>query len=189
LDWTKICNVEITAQRLCQIETERHMSFFQPTSSNPTEASAMPAPMIELKGRLADINFVPAITGGVLALAISRIGGDAIVQDLHAGATGVLVLFASLVVYFALNTVLKRDEAKPYRTTGIFSFSRNPAYLAFFLPLAALAYFDVTTAIAATVIYVLAMNLLVIQKQESELQATFGEGFTAYRSATPRWFA
>jgi protein-S-isoprenylcysteine O-methyltransferase Ste14 len=33
------------------------------------------------------------------------------------------------------------------------------------------------------------MNLLVIQKQESELQSAYGEGFTAYRSATPRWFA
>jgi protein-S-isoprenylcysteine O-methyltransferase Ste14 len=181
--------VEITAQRLCQIETERHMSFFQPTSSNVTNANTLATPMIELKGRWAEMNFVPTITGLVLALGISRIGGDAIVQDLHAGATGVFILMASLVAYFILNAFLKRDGAKPYSTTGIFRFSRNPAYLAFFLPLAALAYFDVTTAAAATVIYVLAMNLLVIQKQENELQTAFGEGFTAYRSATPRWFA
>lgn len=165
------------------------MSFFQPTDSNLIEASAMPAPMIELKGRLADINFVPAITGVVLALGISRIGGDAIVQDLHAGATGVLLLLASLVAYFTLNAFLKRDADKPYSTSGVFSFSRNPAYLAFFLPLASLAYFDVMTAAAATVIYVLAMNLLVIQKQEHDLQNTNGEAFTAYRAATPRWFA
>lgn len=165
------------------------MSFFQPTNSNATEANAVLAPMIELKGRWADINFVPAITGIVLALGISRIGGDAIVQDLHAGATGVLMLIASLVVYFVMNSVLERDDAKPYSTTGIFKFSRNPAYLAFFIPLASLAYFDAMTAAAATVIYVTAMNVLVIQKQENELQATYGDGFTAYRSATPRWFA
>ncbi len=165
------------------------MSFFQPTDSNPTEASAMPAPMIELKGRLADIDFVPAITGVVLALGISRTGGDAIVQDLHAGATGVLLLIASLVAYFILNAFLKRDADKPYSTKGAFSFSRNPAYLAFFLPLTSLAYFDAMTAAAATVIYVLAMNLLVIQKQEHDLQNTNGESFTAYRAATPRWFA
>lgn len=165
------------------------MSFFQPISSNATEANTLAAPMIELKGRWADINFVPAITGIVLALGISRIGGDAIVQDLHAGATGVLVLFASLAAYFILHARLKRNDAQPYHTTGIFSFSRNPAYLAFFLPLASLAYFDAKTAAAATVIYVTAMNLLVIQMQEGELQATYGEGFTAYRSVTPRWFA
>jgi protein-S-isoprenylcysteine O-methyltransferase Ste14 len=123
--------VDFKAQRLCQIETERHMSFFQPTSSNPTVASTVPAPMIELKGRWAGVNFVPVITGAVMAIAISRIGGEAIVQDLHAGATGMLILFASLAAYFILNTVYKRDDAKPYSTTGIFSFSRNPAYLAF----------------------------------------------------------
>jgi protein-S-isoprenylcysteine O-methyltransferase Ste14 len=165
------------------------MSFFQPTLSNATEASKVQAPLIPLKGRWADMNFVPAITGVVLALGISRIGGDAIVQDLHGGATGVLVLFAALAVYFVLNAILKRDDAHAYSTAGVFKFSRNPAYLAFFLPLASLAYFDAMTAAATTVIYVLAMNLLVIQKQESELQATYGEGFTAYRAATPRWFA
>jgi protein-S-isoprenylcysteine O-methyltransferase Ste14 len=181
--------VEITAQRLCQIETERHMSFFQPISSNVSKASPVSAPFLELKGRLAAINFVPAITGVVMALGIARVGGDAIVQDLHAGATGVFMLIASLVVYFILNSAFKRDDAEAYRTAGVFKFSRNPAYLAFLLPLASLAYFDAMTAAAATVIYVTAMNLLVIQKQEHDLQKTYGESFTAYRAATPRWFA
>jgi protein-S-isoprenylcysteine O-methyltransferase Ste14 len=165
------------------------MSFFQPTSSNTTTASILPAPMIELKGRWADINFVPVITGVVLALGIARIGGDLIVQDLHAGATGVFLLLACLVTYFILNSFLKRDAAQPYSTAGVFKFSRNPAYLAFLLPLASLVYFDAMTAAAACVIYVLAMNLLVIQKQEHDLQNMYGESFTAYRASTPRWFA
>lgn len=165
------------------------MSFFQPTGSNSKSVSSVPAPMIELKGRLADINLAPVIVGTVLALGISRIGGDVIVQDLHAGATGVLLLLASLAVYFVLNTVWKRDANTDYSTTGIFSLSRNPAYLVFFVPLGSLAYFDAMTAAAATVIYVLAMNLLVIQKQEHDLQNLYGESFTAYRASTPRWFA
>jgi protein-S-isoprenylcysteine O-methyltransferase Ste14 len=181
--------VDITALRLCQIETERHMSLFQPTDSNPKTANNVPAPMIALKGRWTETNFVPAITGVVLALGLSRIGGDVIVQDLHAGATGVFLLLASLTVYFVLNTLWKREETTAFSTTGIFSLSRNPAYLSFFLPLASLAYVDAMTAVAATVIYVLAMNLLVIQKQEHQLQATYGADFTAYRAATPRWFA
>ncbi len=165
------------------------MSFFQPTHSNSEAAGVNSTPYFELKGRWADINFVPAITGGVLALGISRIGGDAIVQDLHAGAVGVFALLASLALYFVLNAFFKRDENKPFSTTGIFGLSRNPAYLAFFLPLAALSYFDWQTAAASMVIYVLAMNLLVIHHEENELQSTYGEGFAAYRSATPRWFA
>lgn len=165
------------------------MSIFQPSGSNPTPSGVLPAPIIELKGRMVDFNFVPAITSAVLALGISRIGGGAIVQDLHAGAAGVMLLLATLATYFVLNTLLQRNATQEYLTTGIFRFSRNPAYLAFFLPLASLAYFDAMTAAAAIVIYVVAMNLLVIQKQEHELQTTYGEGFTAYRAATPRWFA
>ncbi len=165
------------------------MSFFQPTSANSSNANTLAAPIINLKGRWADINFVPAITGAVLALGISRIGGDVIVQDLHAGATGVLTFATSLVLYFILNAVWKREEVAPHSTRGIYSFSRNPAYLAFVLPLASLAMFDAMTAAACAVIYVVAMNLLVIQKQETALQAAYGQDYSAYRAATPRWFA
>jgi protein-S-isoprenylcysteine O-methyltransferase Ste14 len=165
------------------------MSFFQPTSATSTNANTLAAPMFDLKGRWADMNFVPAITGGILALGLTRIGGDAIVQDLHAGAVGVLTVLTSLVVYFVLNTLWKRNDSAPYATNGIFSVSRNPAALAFALPLASLAMFDGLTAAACAVVYVLAMNLLVIQKQETELQSAYGDDYTAYRVATPRWVA
>ena len=163
------------------------MSFFQPTSAST--ANAVPAPMIALKGRWADMNFVPVITGFVLVAGVSRIGGDAIVQDLHAGAMGVLLVLASLMAYFILNAIWSRDTEAAFSTRGVFSLSRNPAYLAFFLPLTSLALFDSMTAAACAVIYVVAMNLLVIQKQESDLQELYGEEFSAYRAATPRWFA
>jgi protein-S-isoprenylcysteine O-methyltransferase Ste14 len=162
------------------------MSFFQP---NTSVAQENPVPFFELKGRWAEINFIPAIIGSVLALGISRVGSDAIVQDLHAGAFGVALLLTSLVAYFILSSILRRDENKPFSTTGAFSISRNPAYLAFFLPLIALSYFDWQTSAACMVIYVLAMNLLVIHHEERNLQSTFGEGFSAYRAAVPRWFA
>jgi protein-S-isoprenylcysteine O-methyltransferase Ste14 len=177
------------AQRVCQFDTERQMSFFQPHVANANEANVLPDPILTLKGQWATVNFMPVITGVIMALGISRIGSDAIVQDLHAGATGVLFLIASLVGYFVLNKVLARKDDKPFATTGIFALSRNPAYLAFFLPLAALFYFDPMTSASCIVIYVMATNLLVIQHQESELQATYGADFTAYRNAVPRWFA
>jgi protein-S-isoprenylcysteine O-methyltransferase Ste14 len=189
LNWDKICKVENTAQRVCQFDTERQMSFFQPQVSNANEASVLPDPILTLKGQWATVNFMPVITVVTLALGISRIGSDGIVQDLHAGASGVLLFIASLIVYFVLNNVLARKDDKPFATTGIFAFSRNPAYLAFFLPLAALFYFDPMTSASCIVAYVVATNLLVIQQHESELQATYGADFTAYRNAVPRWFA
>jgi protein-S-isoprenylcysteine O-methyltransferase Ste14 len=165
------------------------MSFFQPMFSNTADHTTLRNSSIDLKGRWADMNFVPAITGIVLALGVFRIGGDAIVQDLHAGAAGVLLLLASLAAYWILRALLRRDVNAPYATNGVFRFSRNPAYLAFLLPLMSLAYFDAMTALACTVLYVLAMNLLVIHQEERDLQKTYGEGFTSYRAATPRWFA
>jgi protein-S-isoprenylcysteine O-methyltransferase Ste14 len=175
------------AQRVCQFETERHMSFFQPTSSKTT--NVLPAAYFELKGRWASVNLVPAIMGVVLAIGVSRIGGEAIVQDLHSGATGVFAVLASLIAFAALNAKFARRSTEAYATTGIYSISRNPAYVAFFLPLTALAYFDAMTAASCAVVYVLAMNLLVIQHQEQKLQNANGAGYEAYRAATPRWFA
>jgi protein-S-isoprenylcysteine O-methyltransferase Ste14 len=163
------------------------MSFFQPQVSNVVSANALPNPIVALTGRWANVNFMPAITAVTLALGLSRIGGDVIVQDLHAGATGVFLLLTSLVGYFILNAIFQRSDSTPFVTTGVFGMSRNPAYLAFFLPLAALFYFDPMTSAACIVIYVTATNLLVIQHEESKLQATYGDDFTAYRSAVPRW--
>jgi protein-S-isoprenylcysteine O-methyltransferase Ste14 len=157
------------------------MSFFQPSQTFTTQ------PYVTLKGHESGFNFVPAINCVVLALGVSRIGGDLIVQDLHAGAFGVIGFFASLAIYLLLKNVFKRDANTPFSTTGVFAFSRNPGYVAFFLPLIALSYFDWQTSAAALVLYVFAMNVLVIHQEENDHQSAFGADFDSYRAATPRW--
>jgi protein-S-isoprenylcysteine O-methyltransferase Ste14 len=157
------------------------MSLFQPSQSLTTQ------PYFSLKGHETGFNYVPVINCVILALGVSRIGGDLIVQDLHAGAFGVIGFFASLAIYLILKYMFTRDASTPFSTTGIFAFSRNPAHVAFFLPLIALSYFDWQTSAAALVLYVFAMNVLVIHHEENDHQSTFGADFDSYRAAAPRW--
>ena len=60
--------------------------------------------------------------------------------------------------------------------------------LAFFMPLASLAYFSTYTAAASIIVYVTAMNLTVIRTEERDLQQSFGNAFRDYCTAVPRWF-
>ena len=72
-------------------------------------------------------------------------------------------------------------------TSGVFRYSRNPIYVAFFVPLASLAILSLSAAIAAIAIYILAMNQTVIAKEESDLQTAFGAEFSDYLATAPRW--
>jgi protein-S-isoprenylcysteine O-methyltransferase Ste14 len=158
------------------------MSLLNP-AANTTET--IPAPVLGLGGP----GLAVLISGAMLAIGISRIGGDAIVQDLHASGVGLYLIVASYLTFIAATLFIQSPTSADFKTSGLFKFTRNPAYLAFFLPLASLSYFSIETAIASIVIYVTAMNLTVIRKQEQELQSALGTDYTAYRNAVPRWFA
>jgi protein-S-isoprenylcysteine O-methyltransferase Ste14 len=174
--------MDIRTHTLCQIETERHMSLLNPAA---TTTETIPSPILGL----GNPGFAVLISAATLALGTSRIGSDAIVQDLHAGGFGLYLIIASYLAFIA--TTLFKDEATPLtlKTTGIHTFTRNPIHLAFFLPLASLAYFSPYTAFASIVIYVTLMNLTVIRREEQDLQDAHGEAYTSYRKAVPRWFA
>jgi protein-S-isoprenylcysteine O-methyltransferase Ste14 len=72
-------------------------------------------------------------------------------------------------------------------TSGPFRYSRNPIYVAFFLPIASLASVSVLASMVAALVYVVTMNRFVIIREERELQAIFGEEFRRYAERTPRW--
>ena len=151
------------------------MSLLNPAAAT-TQASA--TPLFNLSGA----NVTMFISTAIFAIGIARIDASAIVQDLHAGGFGLPLIIAAFIVFAAITTLLKSNS-------NLYKFTRNPKYLAFFLPLASLSYFSPETAIASIVIYVTAMNLTVIRAEERDLQNTFGETYTAYRNAVPRWFA
>lgn len=72
-------------------------------------------------------------------------------------------------------------------TSGVFRVSRNPIYLAFLLPLASISILSVTAAFIAMAVYICAMNLTVIAREEQSLTRIFGQDFTAYMKTTRRW--
>lgn len=174
------------------------MSLFNPSSTTTDEA--LPAPVFELSGIAAKIDLSAWIGGAMLAVGISRVGPSTIASDYQNGGIGFYLIVASYVAFIASVLFLQRAmrirlSAKEFGvpqslvTTGIFKFTRNPIYLAFFMPLASLGYFSLETAIASIIIYVTAMNLTIIRKEERDLQGIFGQDYTTYRNAVPRWFA
>ena len=118
--------------------------------------------------------------------------------DLRAGGFGATVIAGSVAVFFALVLFIQHQmsvslrnssfgEPRKLVTGGVFAVSRNPMYVAFLLPLAALACYSPVAAAAAMGLYVVAMNSLVIAVEEATLEASFGNRFRAYRLSTPRW--
>ena len=158
------------------------MSLLNPAA---TTTDDVPAPVLGL----GNPGFSVLISAAILALGISRIGGEAIVQDLHTGGFGLYLIVASYLAFIA--ATLFADNITPHalETTGIHKFTRNPMHLAFFVPLASLAYFSSYTAAASIIIYVTLMNFTVIRREEQDLQDINGDNYTSYRKAVPRWFA
>lgn len=72
-------------------------------------------------------------------------------------------------------------------TSGLFRHTRNPIYLAFLLPLTAIAHYSPLAAALSIALYLVATTRFVIANEERALAMTFGADYEAYRAKTPRW--
>lgn len=110
----------------------------------------------------------------------------------------VAVLFGAIVAFFAAILFIQRHMkfsllANTYGqpshlvTNGVFAYSRNPIYVAFFMPILSLAVLSPLASLAALGLYILGMNLLVIQREERVLESGFGDEYRAYKARTRRW--
>ena len=119
-------------------------------------------------------------------------------DDMAGLGPGALAILGAVAAFFAFTIGAQRymglrlsdtTFGTPRRlvTTGVFAWSRNPIYVAFLLPLLALAAYSAVAAGVAATAYVVAMNRLVIAREERVLDRMFGADFLAYRRATPRW--
>lgn len=121
-------------------------------------------------------------------------------QAVALGSAGFSALLAGAGVFFASVIAIQRHMrlsllansfGSPHQlvTSGPFRFSRNPIYVAFLAPIASLAYFSAPIAAATAVVYIVAMNALIIRREEAHLNARFGDAFQAYMQRVPRWIA
>ncbi len=86
-------------------------------------------------------------------------------------------------------SVLAHTFGKPKQlvTSGPFRYSRNPIYVAFLGPLAALGTISPTAAILGIAAYIAIMTLTVIRREEAVLHNEFGKAYLDYTADVPRW--
>ena len=102
------------------------------------------------------------------------------------------VIAASGVISFrrAKTTVnpMKPAAASSLVEFGIYSISRNPMYLGFFLLLVGWAiHLSNAAALVALPLFILYMNRFQIKPEEEILAALFGQAFEEYKSRVSRW--
>jgi Phospholipid methyltransferase len=174
------------------------MATLGKTRSQTMQTTTLARPLFELKGRASFIDLSAWISGLSYAAGLALAGPDRILSAFLSLGAGLLVLPATYAVFLVSVLVIQRHMrlsllantfGQPQRlvTSGIFKYSRNPIYVAFFLPLASLAILSPAAAIASIGIYVLAMNLTIIRKEERELMNAFGDEFDDYLTKAPRW--
>ena len=158
-------------------------------------------PVFELKGIASRIDLSAWLSGLSFGAGLWLCETAGMAQEILSGGPGLRVIAAAFAIFLAFLasvlaiqrhmrlSLLANTFGSPRRlvTGGVFRFSRNPIYVAFFLPLASIAYFSLAAAIAATAIYVLAMNLTVIRKEERDLYQAFGAEYAHYLRTVPRW--
>lgn len=156
-------------------------------------------PVFELKGgALGRIDLSAWIAGLSWATGLALAASPAMAAEILSGGAGLYILAGAMVVFLSSVLLIQRHmrlaltantfgEPSHLTTTGIFRYSRNPIYVAFFIPLAAISFFSLAAAIASVAIYVQVMNLTVIRKEERELLVAFGEEYAHYLRTAPRW--
>ena len=111
-----------------------------------------------------------------------------IVGFLFIAASGVLIALTVPLFRRAGTSFNVRKPATALVTSGVFRFSRNPAYLAL-----TLLYIGISIAadnlwmMALLVPTLVVMHYGVIAREERYLEGKFGEAYLAYKAAVRRW--
>lgn len=115
--------------------------------------------------------------------------------EMGMGVGGSLLLAAVCVAVAALSelrrhgtTVEPGQRPTALVTSGIFSFTRNPLYLALLLVLLSLAVMvnSLWLVVSAGLLW-LALHRVVVRAEERVIEQVFGEEYTAYRRRVRRW--
>jgi protein-S-isoprenylcysteine O-methyltransferase Ste14 len=170
--------------------------------SGQTEASdeCEAAPSGDRSGHSSRIHLsaIIAFACYVVGVALCVLASPTTLADLLDGGTGRYVQLLALAAFIIVVAAIQRHMGISLRasqtktpgelcTTGPFNYTRNPIYLAFIVPLAALGYFSLWAAAISIGLYVLAITRFVLLNEERVLRSKFGTAFEIYCSRTPRW--
>lgn len=156
------------------------------------------APLFEIKDPGVPIDLSAWISGLAYAAGLVLAASPAMAAEILSLGPRLWVLIASFAAFIACVLLIQRhmrlsllaDSFGAPRflvTDGVFRYTRNPIYVAFLLPLASIAVFSVWAAAVAILLYVAAMTLTVIRKEERDLLSAFGRNYESYAAGTPRW--
>ena len=151
-----------------------------------------------VKGRASRIDLSAWVSGmsfgGGLAIANPADAAHDVLSGgpcffLMLAAFAAFLLIVLLVQRYMRLSLFANSFGSPRRlvTTGVFRLSRNPIYVAFLIPIASIAYVSPQAAIATASLYIMAMNMTVIRREEAQLLAAFGPEYAVFQAATPRW--
>jgi protein-S-isoprenylcysteine O-methyltransferase Ste14 len=156
------------------------------------------APIFELKGRAARIELSAWLAGLSFFIGFYLVGEKALVAMFEGSPLNYLMIAASFIIFLVSVLFIQgrmgfavsaNTFGKPNHlvTEGVFKYSRNPIYLAFWLPLMSLVLVSIPAAIFAFAFYVVSMNLTVLRAEERDLVALFGQTYKDYAEKVPRW--
>jgi len=103
--------------------------------------------------------------------------------------TGLGLAFSAVIRFMRASTTLDpHGSVSEIVTSGVYSFSRNPIYLGFVCLLIGFPFvFSSFWGLILSPLFIVLMNVLVIQHEETYLEKKFGESYTNYKSRVRRW--
>jgi protein-S-isoprenylcysteine O-methyltransferase Ste14 len=121
----------------------------------------------------------PSVFGG-----IGRVAGQGLV------VLGALIMVAAVAqMALARTTVIPRRDPSVLVTTGVFSLSRNPIYLADAIILTgAVLWLDAALALPLLFSFAWLIQIRFIRDEEIRLTQAFGPEFDLWAARTRRWF-
>ncbi|AVF59815.1 methyltransferase family protein [Vibrio diabolicus] len=118
------------------------------------------------------VPFVEVVVGGLTLLS---------------GYMGIAGVYEFHKVKTTVNPV-KPDTASSVVRTGVFSFSRNPMYMALLLLIIAIGlWWQHLSVVLCSVVFVSYMNRFQIKPEERVLERLFGEEYVDYKKHVRRW--
>jgi protein-S-isoprenylcysteine O-methyltransferase Ste14 len=114
-----------------------------------------------------------------------------VVRNIGLGLAGIGFLLGMLSLYAftkARTTLDPHGTVTSIVSSGVYRFTRNPIYLGMVSMLIGFPLiFGNVWGIPVALVFILLMNKLVIEHEETYLEKKFGEGYTGYKRRVRRW--